>query len=196
MLSPNTEGFMSQPHRLCVFCGASMGARPEYESAARELGGILADRGVTLVYGGGNAGLMGAVANGALAKGGKVIGVITRFLKGRELAHEGITELRVTETMHERKAMMATLADAFVALPGGYGTFDEFFEIMAWAQLGIHSKPVGLLNTAGYYDSLITFLDHADRESFLRLKHRSGIAFHAEPSELVDQLASRTIAVK
>ncbi|MBL8760929.1 MAG: TIGR00730 family Rossman fold protein [Phycisphaerae bacterium] len=185
---------MSQPHRLCVFCGASLGARPEYEAAARGLGGILADRGITLVYGGGNAGLMGAVANGALAKGGQVIGIITRFLKGRELAHEGITELRVTETMHERKAMMATLADAFVALPGGYGTFDEFFEIMAWAQLGIHSKPVGLLNTAGYYDSLITFLDHADRESFLRLKHRSGIAFHAEASELLDQLASRVVA--
>ena len=186
---------MSQPHRLCVFCGASLGARPEYESAARGLGGILADRGITLVYGGGNAGLMGAVANGALAKGGKVIGIITRFLKGRELAHEGITELRVTETMHERKAMMATLADAFVALPGGYGTFDEFFEIMAWAQLGIHSKPVGLLNMRGYYDGLVTFLRHAQAEHFIRPTHSSIISEDAELDGLLVKMAEAELPI-
>lgn len=174
--------------RICVFCGASMGGRDDYRRDARTLGAELARRGITLIYGGGRAGLMGAVADAALEQGGRVIGVITKLLEGRELAHTGITKLHVTDTMHERKAMMAELADAFVALPGGLGTLDELFEILAWAQLGIHSKPVGLLNTAGYYDSLMNFLDHVERESFLRLNHRTDIVFDAGVQSLIGKL--------
>jgi uncharacterized protein (TIGR00730 family) len=131
---------------------------------------------------------MGAVADAALAGGGQVIGVITRLLESRELAHTGITELRVVETMHERKMMMADLSDAFIALPGGLGTLDETFEILAWAQLGIHSKPVGLLNTAGYYDPLMVFLDQVERESFLRLNHRTEVVFEASVDKMLDRL--------
>lgn len=175
--------------RVCVFCGASSGVRPAYAAAARELGGVLARRGITLVFGGGSIGLMGEVADGALAAGGEVIGVITRLLQDRELGHKRVTRLDVVGTMHERKALMAKLADAFVALPGGLGTLDETFEILAWAQLGIHSKPVGLLNTAGYYDSLMTFLDHVERERFLRLNHRTDVFFDADCERLLDKLA-------
>ncbi len=145
--------------RVCVFCGASDGARPEFRSAAVALGKALAAEGITLIYGGGRAGLMGAVADGCLLSGGKVIGVITKLLEGRELGHSGITSLHVVDTMHERKMMMANLADAFISLPGGLGTLDEMFEILAWAQLGIHDKPVGLLNTCNYYDGVMQFLD-------------------------------------
>ena len=175
---------------ICVFCGASNGARPEYPAAAWELGTALARSGITLVYGGGRAGLMGAVADAALASGGKVIGVITTLLKDRELGHTGITELHIVETMHERKMKMATLADAFVAMAGGLGTLDELFEILAWAQLGIHAKPVGLLNTCGFYDGLMTFLDHADQERFLRLDHRTEIVSTASATDLLALLAA------
>ncbi len=175
---------------VAVFCGASMGARPEYGVAARDLGRAIARGGGTVVYGGGRAGLMGALADGALEAGGKVVGVITRLLVDKELGHTGIQELRVVETMHERKMAMADLADSFVALPGGLGTMDELFEILAWAQLGIHSKPVGLLNTEGFYDPLMALLDQMERESFLRLNHRTEIVFEASIESLLAKLAA------
>lgn len=159
--------------------------------AAFALGRAIAGRGMTLVYGGGRAGLMGAVADAALAAGGKAIGVITTLLKDRELGHTGLTELTIVETMHERKQRMADLADAFIALPGGLGTLDEVFEILAWAQLGIHSKPVGLLNVAGYYDPLMTFLDQADKEKFLRLNHRTQVIFESDPEAMLGRVAPK-----
>jgi uncharacterized protein (TIGR00730 family) len=179
-----------KPRHVAVFCGASMGARPEYGAAARELGRAIARGGGTVVYGGGRAGLMGAVADGALEAGGKVVGVITRLLVDKELGHTGIQELRVVETMHERKMAMADLADSFVAMPGGLGTMDELFEILAWAQLGIHSKPVGLLNTEGFYDPLMALLDQMERESFLRLNHRTEVVFEAGVEPLLAKLAA------
>jgi len=175
--------------RLCVFCGASVGGRPDYALAAQQLGEELARRRITLIYGGGRAGLMGAVADAALNKGGQVVGVITRLLQNRELEHKGVSSLHVVETMHERKMMMANMADAFIALPGGLGTLDELFEILAWAQLGIHSKPVGLLNTSGYYDLLGGFLDHVEKESFLRLQHRTAMIYSGDPVDLIEKLA-------
>lgn len=184
----------SAVRRIAVFCGASAGGRPDYTTAAVELGEVLAARGITVVYGGGRAGLMGTVADAALSKGGQVIGVITRLLQNRELAHTGCTELHVVETMHERKMMMANLADAFIALPGGLGTLDELFEILAWAQLGIHQKPVGLLNTCAYYDKLWAFMDHVESENFLRLNHRTEVLVDSGPGDLVERL--RGVAVK
>ena len=178
------------PPSICVFCGASEGRSPAYAAAAKRLGEEMARRRITLIYGGGRAGLMGTVADAALSQGGQVIGVITRLLQNRELEHKGVTSLHVVETMHERKMMMANLADAFIALPGGLGTLDELFEILAWAQLGIHGKPVGLLNTERFYDSLMTFLDHVERESFLRLNHRTTIVDAADPGTMLDLLAS------
>jgi uncharacterized protein (TIGR00730 family) len=176
--------------RVCVFCGASNGKRPEYPHAAKLLGAELARRNITVVYGGGRAGLMGTVADAALDNGGQVIGIITKLLQDRELAHTGNTELHVVDTMHQRKMMMATLADAFVALPGGLGTLDELFEILAWAQLGIHSKPVGLLNTCNFYDKLWEFVDHVDQENFLRLNHRTDVIFEADVTTMIDRLAT------
>src|SRR3546814_750650 len=156
--------------RLCVFCGSSDGARPAYRDAAHALGKALADAGIGLVYGGAAVGLMGAVADGALARGGEVMGVLPRSLADRELAHPGLTQLHVVGSMHERKAMMAKLSDGFIALPGGLGTFEELFEIWTWAQLGYHRKPVALLNVDGYYDGLLSFLDHPVREAFVDRK--------------------------
>lgn len=153
---------------VAVFCAAAEGVRPEYEAAAEELGRTLAERGLGLVYGGGKAGLMGFVANGALAAGGHVVGVIPHVLVDLEIAHDGLSELHVTSTMHTRKAMMAEKADAFFILPGGYGTLEEMFEVLAWQTLKIHSKPVVLLNIAGFYDTLLEFLDVCDREGMLR----------------------------
>lgn len=176
--------------RVCVFCGASNGKGPDYVAAAKHLGEEMARRRITLIYGGGRAGLMGTVADAALSQGGQVVGVITRLLQNRELEHKGVTSLHVVETMHERKMMMANLADAFIALPGGLGTLDELFEILAWAQLGIHSKPVGLLNTLGFYDSLSTFLDHVDSQSFMRLNHRTTILNSPDPVRMLDLLAA------
>lgn len=152
------------------------------------LGETLASRGITLVYGGGSMGLMGAVADGALSKGGTVVGVITTLLRSRELAHQGLTELHIVETMHERKMMMAERSEAFVVLPGGFGTLDEMFEITAWSQLGIHEKPIGLLDVNGYYDSLLRFLDHCEGEGFLRLSHREQYRSAADPVTLIDLL--------
>jgi hypothetical protein len=197
----SSNGAASRPKprtlaRVCVFCGAAHGGRGDYAAAAFELGTALARGGLTLVYGGGRAGLMGAVADAAVGAGGEVIGVITRLLEGRELAHTGLSKLHVVETMHDRKMMMADLADAFIALPGGLGTLDELFEILAWAQLGIHAKPVGILNTAGYYDSLMAFLDHVERERFLRLNHRTEILFEPAVPRLLERLAGSAAAAR
>lgn len=154
--------------RVCVFCGSSNGVRPEYLAAARTLGTTLARRGLGLVYGGASVGLMGAVADAALAAGGEVIGIIPATLDKKEIAHRGLTELHVVETMHARKQMMADRADAFIALPGGLGTMEELFEVLTWRLLGIHQKPAGLLDVAGYYDPLVVFLKSTIAEGFLR----------------------------
>jgi uncharacterized protein (TIGR00730 family) len=157
----------------CVFCGSRDGARPAYREEAARLGSLLAAQGFGLVYGGASIGLMGAVADAALAGGAPVIGVLPAVLKDREVAHSGLTELHFVATMHERKAVMADRANAFVALPGGFGTLDEFLEILTWAQLGIHAKPCILVNTHGYFDGLLQFLDHAVTEGFVRAAHRA-----------------------
>jgi uncharacterized protein (TIGR00730 family) len=153
---------------VAVFCASADGARPEYKAAAEELGRMLAERGVGLIYGGAKVGLMGAVADAALASGGYVVGVIPHVLVDLEVSHQGISELHVVDTMHTRKALMAEKADAFLALPGGFGTFEELFEVLAWQTLKIHTKPVVLLNTAGFYDAMLAFLDVCDREGMLR----------------------------
>lgn len=153
---------------IAVFCAAADGARPQYRATAEELGVTLAQRGIGLIYGGAKVGLMGAVADATVKAGGYVVGVIPHVLVDKEVAHDGVTELHVTETMHTRKAMMAERADAFVILPGGFGTFEEMFEVLAWQTLKIHSKPVVLLNTEGFYDTMLTFLDHCDAEGMLR----------------------------
>lgn len=163
---------MRQFKRICVYCGSNPGADPTYEEAARGVGAHLAGRGVDVVFGGGRVGLMGAVADGALAAGGRVIGVIPEKLRGREIAHMGLTELYVVDSMHARKTMMAYLSDGFIALPGGFGTLEEIFEVTTWTQLNYHTKPIGLLNVRGYYDKLLGFLDHATAEGFLRSIHR------------------------
>lgn len=181
---------------LCVFCGSSPGGRPEYQQAARSLGAAMARRGISLVYGGGSRGLMGDVANAVLEHGGSVVGVITRQLVDKEVAHGHIKDLRIVDTMHERKKMMADLADGFVALPGGYGTLDEFFEIVAWAQLGLHTSPIGLLNTAGFFDRMLEFLEHARAEGFLRLDYRTGIAARDNAEALLEALSSAARAAE
>jgi hypothetical protein len=158
--------------RLCVFCGASPGRDPRHAAFASDAGADLARRGIGIVYGGSRTGLMGALADGALAAGGEVIGVIPRGLVGREVAHPGVTELRVVETLHERKAVMASLADGFVALPGGLGTLEELAEVMSWAQLDLHDKPCGLLDPTGYFEPLLAFLDRAVDEGFLAAAQR------------------------
>jgi uncharacterized protein (TIGR00730 family) len=186
----------SRPARVCVFCGSSPGARPEYGDAARALGALLARRGVELVWGGGNVGLMGVVADATLAAGGRAIGVIPAALAERELAHATATELHVVRTMHERKALMADLSDAFVALPGGMGTLDELFEILTWSQLGIHRKPVGLLDVAGYYAPLLAFLDSARDEGFVRPADRALLRVDADPERLLDALARAPIPLR
>lgn len=177
-------------HSICVFCGSSVGARPEYAAAAGAMGELLARRGICVVYGGGNVGLMGVLADAALAAGGRVIGVIPQMLVDRELAHRGISELRIVGSMHERKALMAELPDGFIALPGGMGTFEELCEVLTWAQLGIHAKPVGILNILGYFDSLLKLLDHALAEQFLRPQHRRLLLAASEPAELLRLLTA------
>lgn len=154
--------------RICIFCGSSVGANPKYLAEAKSLGQQMAGGGWGLVYGGTSIGLMGATADAVLSEGGEVTGVLPQALQNREIAHQGLTKLHLVGSMHERKALMASLSDAFIALPGGYGTLDEFFEIVTWAQLSIHSKPCVLINTDGYYDLLLQFLDHAAREEFVR----------------------------
>jgi uncharacterized protein (TIGR00730 family) len=171
-----------------VFCGSSAGRLPAYRDAAQAMGLALARRGLALVYGGGKVGLMGAVADAALVAGGRVVGVIPDFLAAKEVAHTGLTELEVVGSMHERKARMAELADGFVALPGGYGTLEEFCEILTWAQLGLHRKPVGLLNVAGYYDPLLALFDHAVSERFLAPALRSLVLSSSAADSLLDEL--------
>ena len=173
---------------ICIYCGSSTGARPEYLEAATSLGSRLARDGKRLVYGGARVGIMGRVADAVLEGGGEVTGIIPQGLMERDLAHQGLTQLHVVATMHERKAMMAKLSDAFIALPGGIGTFEELFEILTWAQLGLHSKPCGLLNVAGYYDQLLAFLDHSVREGFLAPKHRSLLQVESDPEALLKRL--------
>jgi uncharacterized protein (TIGR00730 family) len=177
--------------RVCVFCGSSPGSKPEYRAEAVHLGQLLGQAGLGLVYGGAHAGLMGALADAALDHGCKVIGVIPRSLSGIEVAHQRLTRLVLVETMHERKALMAKEADAFVALPGGFGTLDEFFEILTWAQLGIHAKPCVLINTAGYYDHLLSFLQMTIDQGFLKQRNRALINVvpnSAEALKLIQKL--------
>ena len=170
---------------VAVFTGSNAGNRVEYHEAARALGRILAERGIALVYGGARVGLMGAMADAALAGAGRVIGVMPESLVAKEVAHRGLTELRVVGTMHERKAAMADMADGFVALPGGFGTLDEFFEVVTWAQLGLHAKPCGLLGVAGYYAPLVAFIDHAVAAGFVRREHREMIAIANTAADLL-----------
>jgi uncharacterized protein (TIGR00730 family) len=179
----------SRFRRLCVFCGSSKGARENYLHAAQALGQELVQRGIELVYGGGNIGLMGAVANAVLNGGGRVTGVITEHLTTFEIGHIDIHDLRVVQTMHERKAMMAELADGFIAMPGGIGTYEEFFEVLTWGQLGLHSKPCALLNVDGFYDPLLNLMNHAVEERFVRAAHRDAIIVEREPAALLDRMA-------
>lgn len=173
---------------LCVYCGSSPGLLPAYREVARNFGRLLAERKITLVYGGGNVGLMGAVADGALAAGGKVIGVIPELLVGKELAHRGVTELHEVGSMHERKTLMADLSDAFVALPGGIGTLEEIFEVSTWTQLGFHAKPCGFLNVAGFYDPLFGFLRSLVTQRFLKEDFLASLPMESDPQTLLERL--------
>ncbi len=183
--------------RICIFCGSSPGSRPTYLAAARHTGVVLAERGIALVYGGGRVGLMGAVADSVLAAGGEVIGVIPAALEAKELAHRGLTDLRVVGSMHERKALMAELADGFIALPGGYGTLEEFFEVLTWSQLGLHPKPCGLLNVDHFYDPLLELIRHSIAEGFVPPEHRALVQVADEPEQLIELLhAFRPLPLK
>ncbi|HSM84130.1 MAG TPA: TIGR00730 family Rossman fold protein [Nodosilinea sp.] len=175
--------------RICVYCGSNLGRRPSYLATAQALGQELAARHITLVYGGGNVGLMGAIADATLAAGGEAIGVIPQALVNKEVAHRGLSDLRVVSSMHDRKALMAELSDAFIALPGGLGTLEELCEVATWTQLGFHQKAVGLLNVEGFYDGLLGFLEGAIAEQFLRPEHRQILIAATEPGDLLDQLA-------
>lgn len=174
--------------RVAVYCASNDGARPEYLACARAVGTMMAARGLTVVYGGGRVGLMGALADAALAAGGEVIGVMPHALVQREVAHYGLTALRVVESMHERKAMIAEMADAFITLPGGLGTLEEFFETWTWAQLGVHHKPMGLFDVAGYWTPLLALLDHVEAEGFLRGNPREWLVVSDEASSMLQQL--------
>lgn len=176
--------------RVCVFCGSRSGDSPIYAETAHILGTLLAVRGHSLVYGGGNIGLMGLIADAALDAGGEVIGVIPQHLLEREVAHAHLTQLHVVDSMHTRKALMADLSDLFVAAPGGFGTLDELCEILTWAQLGLHHKPCGLLNVAGYFDPLLAMFDQATREGFLSAPHRQLIISDEDPIRLLDRLTA------
>ncbi len=175
--------------RICVFTGSRHGLRPEYADAAKTLGRELAARNYGLVYGGGNVGLMTVIADTVLELNGHVTGVIPNSLVSKEVAHFGLSELRVVDSMHERKALMAELSDGFIAMPGGIGTMEEFFEVLSWAQLGLHEKPCGLLNVAGDYDPLIEFLDHAVEQDFIKPKHRALLIVESDPRRLLDRFA-------
>ena len=173
--------------RICVFCGASVGANRTFARLAQDVGAALVRRGIDLVYGGGDIGLMGLLANAVLANGGHVVGVIPQALVDREVAHGGLPDLRVVGSMHERKALISDLADGFIALPGGLGTLEELFEILTWQQLGLHDKPCGLINAAGYFDRLLQFLDHAVVEEFVRPEHRASVLVAEEADTLLDR---------
>lgn len=175
--------------RIAVFCGSASGASIEYTNGATSLGKELAKRGIGLVYGGSSAGLMGEVADTVLQEGGEVIGVIPTLLQEREIAHTRLTELHVVESMHERKAKMAELADAFIVLPGGAGTMEEFFEVFTWAQIGLHQKPIGLLNVAHYFDPLVSFFNHMTNEQFLQDQYRAMLLVHNSAKELIQSFS-------
>lgn len=174
--------------RICVFCGSSSGTQDQYPLAAAQMGSALAKAGIGLVYGGGKVGLMGVIADAVLAGGGEAIGVIPTALWEKEVGHSSLSELHIVDTMHQRKAMMADLADAFVAMPGGVGTLEELFEVWTWAQLGIHQKAIALLNVGGYFDPLLQFVQHARDEGFLRPQHASMLIVEASPSRLIERL--------
>jgi len=178
---------MSTIRRLAVFCGSNPGARPDYVEGARAFGHLLAQRGIGVAYGGSSVGLMSAVAEAVLDEMGDIIGVIPKMLVEREVAHKTLSDLRIVGSMHERKALMAELSDGFVALPGGIGTLEEFFEVWTWAQLGMHEKPCGLLNIAGYFDPLLEFLDRAVTEKFVREVHRSMVIVESDPRALLSK---------
>ena len=176
--------------RVCVYCASNDGARPAYIAAARAFGRLLAERGIEVAYGGGRSGLMGALADAAMEAGGTVIGVMPHALVEREVAHTGLSRLHVVDSMHTRKAMLADMADAFVALPGGIGTLEEFFETWTWAQLGVHRKPVGLLNVDGFWDPLVALIDHLSAEGFLRGTPRDSLRVHADGDAMLQAFAS------
>lgn len=171
--------------RICVFCGSSAGSRPEYRACAEQLGNELTRRKIGLVYGGGNVGLMGAIADSVLEAGGEAIGVIPEHLMTREIGHNRLTKLHIVHSMHERKALMADLSDAFIALPGGFGTVEEFCEVLTWSQLGLHAKPCGIVNVLGYYNPLLAMLDHAVQERFLKPQNRALVLARDTPTELL-----------
>jgi len=177
-------------NRICVFAGSNSGSRADYISAARDLGRIIAERQLGLVYGGARVGLMGALADEALSGGARVIGVMPEALVAKEVAHRGLTELKVVKSMHERKALMNDLADGFVALPGGWGTVEEFFEVLTWGQLGFHRKPCGLLNINGYFDRLLSFVEHSVAEGFVRREQLAMISVSDSPNQLLDAMAT------
>jgi uncharacterized protein (TIGR00730 family) len=179
-------------NRVCVFCGTNTGARPEYGAAARELGQILAEQGVELVYGGASVGIMGELADSVHEHGGHVTGIIPQQLMEKEAAHTGIANLIVVASMHQRKSQMADMSDGFIALPGGIGTLEGFFEILTWSQLGIHAKPSGILNVSGYFDGLTRFLDHAVKEGFLTSEHRGAIIMETDPRRLLERMQAYT----
>ncbi|MDH4454496.1 MAG: TIGR00730 family Rossman fold protein [Verrucomicrobiota bacterium] len=181
---------MSKLRRICVYCGSNAGNDPAHRAAAHDLGAFLAHSGIGLVYGGGNVGLMGAVADGALSQNGEVIGVIPKSLMEKELGHGGVTELHVVTSMHERKQMMVDLSDGFIALPGGFGTLDELFETLTWLQLSFHDKPVGLLNVGGFFDGLIEFIDHMSRSGFLKPEHARCVLVENDPNQLLAAMES------
>jgi uncharacterized protein (TIGR00730 family) len=174
-------------NRLCVYCGSSSGAGDTYTSAARELAALLVSNGTSLVYGGAAKGIMGVLADVMLAGGGEVIGVIPKALEEKEIAHRGLTELHVVNSMHERKSLMAVLADGFAAMPGGFGTLEEIIEVLTWGQLQFHEKPCGLLNVDGYFDHLLAFFDHARQRGFVRRQHRDMLLVADSPAELLDR---------
>jgi uncharacterized protein (TIGR00730 family) len=179
--------------RICVFCGSNSGTHQIYQQAAQNVGRLLCRRGIELVYGGGNVGLMGVLANACLNEGGRVIGVIPQALADKELAHAGLTELRIVSSMHERKSVMADLSDAFVALPGGYGTWEEFFEVLTWSQIGIQRKACAVLNVNGYYDPLLEMADKAFSEGFIRDIHRDLLLSDSDPEQLLDRLSNYSV---
>ncbi|MBA3315927.1 MAG: TIGR00730 family Rossman fold protein [Planctomycetota bacterium] len=174
--------------RICVYCGSRVGDRADYLAAAESLGRLLVDEHIELVYGGGSVGMMGVLADAVLSAGGHVVGVIPELLAVKELLHPGVADMRLVPDMHARKALMADLADAFVALPGGFGTFEELFETITWAQLGIHAKPIGILNVAGYFDDLLSFLDRSFADGFIRPKYRELYHVAERPNDLLDRL--------
>ncbi len=179
--------------RICVFCGSSPGVDPRHRRAAQALGTLIAERGLGLVYGGGGVGLMGVLADAALAAGGEVIGVIPGPLASKEVAHPGVTTMHVVSTMHERKALMGSLSDGFIAMPGGFGTYEELFETITWAQLGIHRKSIGLLNVAAYFDPLLALIDNGVAAGFIRPQYRRLVVAAPEPADLLSAMASHEL---